>query len=114
MNTPEYRKFKNGQEFMKILSDKMISVLKYSRGYRLLVTTNLISIDQAKDNEVSMESNEEEFNHHYHDALMQMLSPSDLAKLTLSLDAALKSTVQVSDTTEMSKVIQHNPKIYPL
>jgi len=70
---PIYRKFQNGREFHKISApDKMISVLKTPKSYRIICTENKMQLDDAVNPDVSMPATADEFEKMYHEAMWQL------------------------------------------
>lgn len=74
---PIYRKFQNGCQFHKITaSDCVISVhrAKYTplNSYQIIVTANSMIINDCFDPEISMESNADEFEKVYNEAMWRL------------------------------------------
>jgi non-canonical (house-cleaning) NTP pyrophosphatase len=62
MKYPIYRKFQNGHEFHKVVSDtQFVSVSRHKKGFRILITENAMMRNDVFDESVSMESNRNEF-----------------------------------------------------
>lgn len=81
MNKPVYRKSEQLSEFFKILAtDEMISI--QLQGNQIIVTTSRdpISVSAAFDEELTQESNQEEFDHAFYKSYGQMIlmNPLDL------------------------------------
>lgn len=66
---PIYRKYQNGMEFHKLISDtEMISVYKARYGYRIMISTNGMIRQDVVSDEVAMPSNRDEFEKAYGEA----------------------------------------------
>lgn len=57
----QYKKFKNGQEFLKLVNDQVISVLITNKSVRVIATTNQLSVDDFHDDSRTTASNSKEF-----------------------------------------------------
>lgn len=70
---PVYRKFRNGKEFHKVISDThSVSVLKMRTGYRIIVCANTIHMADVMDDALAMDSTRDEFEKVYGEAMWEL------------------------------------------